>query len=410
MSEKKLIVNCEVCDTRTMKEEDYTDYSRIIINAESILVSERSKSVLNRLGVQCNVESTFELPEDKDIHLDTINGNCELGEGSPVSKDSLLIVNGNARILPGAEAVLERCFRIIVNGALRYPASMGAYISKITVNGKTICYPDDCIILEDIFSIDKYFPLRARQGARYYAAERIMITDKAVDVAKLTEKGVFFVTSELLVLEEKMEDAIRLVDESVKLQVIPADIVYVGDDAVLDRALLNAYGSRLYIDGDLELTPESTDLINQLEKLYISGNVQLLETQQDAFLSLDVEYNSLEIVKGRRVGNRPAVTVDMTLLDISPDGVTIENCASVKVKKDVPVNEILEKLEFKNCAVIKCSPEQKSAIELVSKNVANIRDDSAETKDGQGILGMLGGIAGDYLAGSKVVNAEQHVL
>ena len=55
---KNLIINCEICDARNMREEDYLDYERILLNAEIVLVNETSKGILNRLPIQVNTERT----------------------------------------------------------------------------------------------------------------------------------------------------------------------------------------------------------------------------------------------------------------------------------------------------------------------------------------------------------------
>ena len=45
---KNYVLNCDICDARKMKEEDYNNYKNMIINADIVIVSTSSKSILNR--------------------------------------------------------------------------------------------------------------------------------------------------------------------------------------------------------------------------------------------------------------------------------------------------------------------------------------------------------------------------
>ena len=48
-NKKNYLLNCDVCDTRKMKEEDYSGYEKMMINTDLVIVSPSSKSILNRL-------------------------------------------------------------------------------------------------------------------------------------------------------------------------------------------------------------------------------------------------------------------------------------------------------------------------------------------------------------------------
>ena len=72
-NKKSYLLNCNVCDTRKIKEEDYSGYEKMMINANVVVVSASSKSVLNRLPVTINQDSTIEIPDDIDVEIKTIN-------------------------------------------------------------------------------------------------------------------------------------------------------------------------------------------------------------------------------------------------------------------------------------------------------------------------------------------------
>lgn len=76
MEKTSLILNCEVCDSRNMKEEDYRQYETVTINSEVLFVNEASKSMLLRLSVRQNIEQTLECEEETDIRI--VNGAYEI--------------------------------------------------------------------------------------------------------------------------------------------------------------------------------------------------------------------------------------------------------------------------------------------------------------------------------------------
>ncbi|MBQ4085791.1 MAG: hypothetical protein IJC54_04400 [Clostridia bacterium] len=408
---KKLMINCEVCDARNMAQEDYAGYESILLNAEIMLVNERAKGVLAQLPVTANVEETISLPEGIDFDVRTINGSAQLGADSTVSENTILLVNGKLQLLPSAQQAIEKCYKVIVNGALRCPKSMEGCLGKINVSGATEIYPDEAVALESRFTMDRYFPLRARQDAVYWASKRIIVADEAIDVRKLAAKNVSFITQELVAPEALVEELAPLFNADAKFEVAPEGFALVPEDAVLDELLLEKYGKKLYVLGDLEIPAGSAGLLAQIDKLKVTGSVVLTKADKPALDALRAEVGSIDFVKGKIVGNAVSATIDRKLLDHAPDGVTIKNAAMINIHADITPEEILEKLDIKNAAVINCSPGQRSAVEMVTKNCAQIH-----SGDGDGQEGALGGILGDVIGGvkgmlgTKIVNAETHVL
>ena len=101
--------------------------------------------------------------------MKSVNGSYEITGSTVVPEHTLLVVNGFLQVHPGTEDVLEK-------------------YEKISVNGSVIIYPDDCVILDRTFVMDKYFPLRAKEGSKYYVEKMVIIQDKSVDLAKLAQK------------------------------------------------------------------------------------------------------------------------------------------------------------------------------------------------------------------------------
>lgn len=403
---KKFLLNCDVCDARKIKEEDYGNFEQIMINADVLLVNERSRSVLNRLPVTLNYDKMVELSDQIEAAVKVVNGSYEI-TGSEISQEHIiLVVNGDLKVAPGTAEILKKYEQIIVNGSAEYPKSLEGFLSKMSVNGSATAYPDDCVLLKDPFTIDSYFPLRAKENGSYYAKTAVVIKDKNVDIAKLAGKKVRFVTNRVILPECKIEESVSLFEERTEMIVVPDGMAIVYGDAVLNEELIRKEGDSLFVYGNLE-TDENADmgvLGEMLKKLVVKGKIMLKREQLEAFEKLDAEYDEMEVVRNSRViRNRPKTRLDRKLFDNSPEGIRAENIGQLVIDEDVTPEVILEKLTLKNCGGVDCTKEQESAVTAVAVNVAGIGEDSC---------GGMGDIAGALkdLAHTKMVNADSYIM
>lgn len=402
---KKLVLNCDVCDTRSMREEDYSSYENIVLNADILLVNDTSKGIINRLPMITNIDNVMELEEGQEIHTKSVNGSYEISGTSGVQGNTILSVNGSVTIAPGTEEILKKYIQITVNGKVLYPKSLEGCLGKMSINGEAVAYPDGCTLLKSSFELDRYFPLRAREEGQYFAASKIVIKDKSVDLKKLAEKRNRFVTPTLIVYECMVEECAPLFDETVNFVVVPDDFEILLEDVELNDSLVEQYGTKLFVYGDVTITDDGNKTCEKLEKLVVKGNVNLKQCHVDLLKRIHAQYDGLNIQKGRLFENCISVTLDQSIFDHSPEGIQIRNAAKVKVAKEVSAETILEKLQTWNCALIFCEKEQKSAMEAVSKDAALIRT-SEENKDmeenGSGFFGQL--------KDTKVINADKYVM
>lgn len=403
---KNYLLNCDVCDTRKIKEEDYSGYEKMMINTDVVIVNAASKSVLNRLPVTINQDSTIELADDVDAELKTINGSYEITGTTAVKEHTILIVNGSLTIHPGTQDTLAKYEIISVNGSVRCPRSLEGSLPKLAANGSVTMYPDDCVILEGTFLMDKYFPLRAREGRKYYAEDKVIIQDKSVDLGKLVQKKVQFITKQLIVPEEMVESCVELFEENVEFVVIPEGMSLHYGDAVFNEHLLEKEGKNIYVYGKLTI-PDDCDLeslASGIEKLVVTGKVVLKKSQEECFQKLNAEYNKLEYKwEGRIIENKPSARVDRALLESSPEKVLVRNAATIKIAPDVTPDLILGRLMIQNCAMVACSEEQESAIAAIAENVAKIGESG-----GDDLPGMVTGMK-DLLS-TKMINADHYIM
>ncbi len=380
MAEEKVFrLNCDVCDARNMREDEFEGYDRAEICADIIFMNERSRKLFERCRVSLSADLALDLG-DEDVDVQIKNGAAEIKSGSAGEKKSVLIVNGMLSIAPGTQETLKQYAAIIVNGMLSCPKSLEPCLGKTVVNGKTEYYPDDCIILKKRAVIDRYFPVRAAEQAKYYAAKKVIMTDKELDAQALLQKGVRFVTPRVLVTEALAQSVLPMFDMETDIKVVPDSCCYMEGDVCLEEALVHKSGGRLYVDGDLILKKESGSLLGRMEYLSVDGSAKLPECLRAAFLESDAEYERILVQKENRVERKLSITVDQEMLKGYTGGICFEQCVKVRIGETVSAAQIRELLQFVNCAEVSCTGEQRSAVELVSENVAKISvpDDAAE--------------------------------
>jgi len=400
MFEKKnLLINSDVCDARKIKKEDYEKYENITLNADVLFVDERSQSVLNELPILMNVDKVMELEPSEDYKVQSVNGSYELKGQEAVQENTILCVNGSLSILPESRETLGRYKAILVNGSVEYPDNLAQMLGMLKVNGSVTAYPADCILLKEEFIMDRYFPLRAKENGKYYAKEKVVLADPQIDTAVLAEKKVEFVTEELVVLEDKVEDAVLLVREDVKMTVIPSGYVFVDKDVELSERTLKKYGNKLYIWGDLTIKEDGITALSQLEGLKVDGDVCVQKKCLEQFEELDAEYDDLVILKGRQICNAVKVSLDAATLEREPDGVRVLNAAKLCLAEDISPEMILEKLEIVNCGLVSCSKEQEGAVGMIGKNIGSMNGEKG------GLMDKM-----KMLADMKLINADEYIL
>lgn len=180
---KNYVLNCDICDARKMKEEDYNNYKNMIINADIVIVSTSSKSILNRLPVTINQDYTIEIADDVETELKVINGSYEITDSMVVQEHTLLIVNGALNIHSGTKEILEKYEKIHVNGSVRCAESISGYLTKLSASNSVSIYPDDCMILNDTFIVDKYFPLSESAIRNYELGNRFPSSEQLEKIA-----------------------------------------------------------------------------------------------------------------------------------------------------------------------------------------------------------------------------------
>lgn len=371
-NKKNLKINAGVCDARKVTEDLLSTYAQVTINSGVIITNPEAQALLSRYGVKFDAATVLNL--EGEVRFSSVNGSGRIFPGQTMAEGKVfLMVNGALDIEPGSEEVLKNYAGIVVNGALTCPESMTGLLSDVTVNGATKTYPDGCIRLKTSVELDRFFHLRAKQDALYYAANQIVALAPDINFARLAEKNVRFATRRLLVAESLAESAVSLFDEKADIEIVPDGCAYVDDDAVLDDTLLRRYGGKLYIDGDLTVHAGSAAALDQVSYLRVDGTLLVSRGMKDRVLGMELVYDSLRVVGGTLLKDRPSVEVSAAMLEAGSDGVSVMDCAQVSFTENITPELLKEKLvSLTDCAHVKCSKEQRPVLEAIAQDVAHI--------------------------------------
>ena len=381
-SKKRLVIDSKVCDARELTREKLEGYESITINSRILVVSPEARALLREFGVKIHSSTVLNLSEGEILRTRAINGPVKIGptpagEGEGIVE--YLTLNGPVTVEPGGEETLKRWVGGTINGPIICPESVaGILTGRFTINGPVDTYPDGCIRLESVTVLDGTFHLRARQDGKYYAARRVVALAPEIDFQAMIDKNLSFVTKELVVNKSKVAQAALLVDETVKISAIPDGCSYVNGDTRLTESLLRSHGSRLWVGGDLTMPArDCADLLERVEYLQVKGCLRGTRKALDKAEALSRDgrltliCGEMKLMGGNTIEDRAAVTVNTGLLEQAEDGLVIRDCATVTILEDVPLELLREKLlRIEDCAVVKCSPEQRPVVELVTYDVA----------------------------------------
>ena len=378
---KKLNVEAVVIDLRHVSEETLASYEHIQIHAALAMTSPKTEALLAKYPVELDVTSVQCYDDDAKVNM--VNGKTELTASHKPEGKSVLIVNGKANIAADAADTLRAYGKIIVNGKVLCPAGLAGLVTeKCTINGKLAVYPDEAVVLKGTVKLDRNFLLRA-QARLYWTEKQFVAVDPKLDTAALAAKGVRFAAPKAILLESLAETLAPLFTEETELIVLPEGTAVVDDDFELTPKTFRRYGTKLYVMGDVNISNDAADLLEQVEYLHASGDVSLPAALEDAFYAIpDVGYQDLQLLTGHVVMNKPLLNVKQELLELDPAGITCVNCAVVALDKALTAEDILAKLHLNCCAVVRCTAAQEAAVEAAAVNVAQIKvTDAKEEKD-----------------------------
>lgn len=116
------------------------------------------------------------------------------------------------------------------------------------------------------------------------------------------------------------------------------------------------------------------EVLPELEYLKVTGTLYIPEKYSSNLSEFPVEYGSIFVIKGTMISDRSNIRIDKQLLEQTPGGLHVVDCAVAEISEDVPPELIRSRLRLEDIAVVRCSPEIRNAVELVSADVALFED------------------------------------
>lgn len=409
----RLKINCDVCEARKINEDNYKEYEEIIISTDKMMVDDRSKQILHSLpfSIRADEIKSQELNE-KQSEVQNINGIYEIGPDMEVKEGTILNVNGYIKVAPHSEEVLKKFEKIGVNGIILCPQSLSGKLpmQTISLNGVIKTYPDDYTLLENKYRLDKYFPLRTKENAGYFAASCIYDVDSETDFNKLAEKNVKLHTGKLYIRKSHLEKALPLVNIEAKIIELSDECQIVDDDSCeLSEATITTYGNNLFVTGDMTIKGEALSALEKLAALCVEGTVRIDKDCVDKFHEIGGTCGKLVILEGHIITDQAYASLDRQTLENHPEGIRVSDCAILNVAADVPAALIRERLTIRDVAKIRCTELQKAAISEVSSDVAMIGNSGVMSN----IFGSIFGRSDDdnnVYSDVKYVNADYYEL
>lgn len=398
---KKLIINAATCDVSNVTAKTLEAYEQIHVNAAFLITSPQARGLLSSVRFTANVADTMDNEEGAVISIQ--NGSYAIKAGPAPHPPLILCVNGHLTVEPGAEEALAGFTSIRVNGKATYPESLSAALVRMQVNGTREVYPDGAILIEKNTVIDPIFILRAKDRL-YYCPGTLTLTDPELEVHALAEKGTRFCARHAVIAQKHLETALPLLNEDAKITVVKEGYAYLQDSQKLTEQLIITHGSKLFVNGDLDIPSSGGDTISRLEGLQVAGQIKLPESLHDALMRKKPVYQSLFVYKGHLIADLLDCQADASLLALYPEGVTFLDCTKVTLDENLSAQDIRDKIRFVDCLQIYCSQEQKTAVESVSRDVTSIvlhSDKKAEDQEEE---------AQEEDQNTEVISAAMYVL
>lgn len=366
---KKLKINAAVCDIRNASAAKLEPFDSITINSALTLTNAASSQLLANYRVKMNCANILDCSGDVILK----NGDFKLTGAGKSQEKKVLLVNGKLEIAPDAAEALLSYEKIQVNGELLCPESLSNSCANIQVNGNTVYYPDNAILFDG--KIDKIFILRAEAGETYFTQNDVFLTDPQLDLAPLSQISILapsaYVASSLLPI------AIKIFPRTTRIIEVPDHCCFLFEDVKLDMNLIRTKGTRLYIVGNAEITER--EALTAAEYLHVTGTVYLpAEWQEEA---KRFQFDRVLLFTGKLLGFAPTFHLTKAFLENNTEGITLIDCAFAELDPEITAEEIFARLRIIDCAVVKCSEEQKNAVVSVSQNVAQILTQNEDNED-----------------------------
>jgi len=363
---KNLRVNTAIFDMVHTTPEAVDAYDEIKVNCALCLTSTRSKQLLATKTFGVNTAQLVDVGDDENLKVMSFNGFKVLSANTePPKEPTIVVVNGGLVIEDCDKKSFDQFKGLYINGVAFHPKSLDT--SNFMVNGGMIPYPDGATLLFQGLKLNNSFLRSAVQGSTYFVqgfpsnlndlnhdstgkAQQLLketgiVAVEPLDLELLTNKNIRFDTRWLTVSEDNAEHLLPFVEGYVGVTIIPSGFKIM-QGGKLDRLAIRRFGTRIYVDGDLQIHADEADALTAVEQLQVSGKVIVADSLADAFFAKCTQYEDVTVYQGEWIEHVGSdALVDREALEQSEEGTTFHFIdANVEISTDTPVGLLSEKL------------------------------------------------------------------
>jgi hypothetical protein len=397
-----VIGNVNVLDLRKATAETVADIRRIG-NVNILLYSRATAPLVPRLNLG-NVNVSVEVPE----HAQVVTGQVVIGPDYFQGREEPLFLAVTGQVLVKPDVALEDVEKglggLAVVGQILCPEPLlGAVQAKTSqLVGQSVGYPPAGRLIMGSLVLDEAFLQGLEDGSDLTVLGSLRLPEVVPSDLLAKKLGKLHVTGSIRVHEENAEAIrARLSNGAVKVRVIPAGYVLVANPLVLDDTVLEALSTpKLYclerVEVDATTSPEVLDeRLDQIEardlllcpaglKGVMSRKCNLLETQAIFY------EGELWLVDGQE--QLPASRFEYLV-----GKATLVVTGALAIDPDVEPKVLADRLaKVHNQGMIKCTPEQKGAIQArlgLNEGLLGAVEEEEEAEEGTRRLGNVNHLA-----------------
>lgn len=389
---KAMMINCGNALMLTWRPELLEGIDTLVMNCGSLAVSPAVNAQLNKLRLVMNAGDTALLEVSGPV--------VDLGENNRLEAGtdytgSYLAANEDLLVTQAAADALTSLDGLYVPERLVTPEGLDpARLGQVTA-GQWLTYPagTDVVELEDV-ELTAELAASMPAGTALWTAGRLVALEPAA-LADAEQKGLAFTAGSLLCHRAAAEKYIGKLLQSKKTTLVPDGYAAVKPAGGL-RALAAAWGSKLYVQGDLTLTAADLPALEALEGLVVEGRLSLPVAGAAAFRAMGGRAESIFPYEGTLWQVKGQETMTHAQLQAARDAglqYTLQVSGHLALAEDVTIQDLDAILSVHYKGVVKVPGALRpllAAKVAEGKGVMTDADDAAEISGEWAILESMG--------------------
>lgn len=379
-TKKNLEVNAGFVNAINLTEEIAQMYDKITIDTGVLITSDSSQKVLGKYGVIVDAGFISNFPDVTNLMF--TSGERTITRNDTVSEHTAALINGRLLIEKGCAEIINKFDKVMVNGLAIYPDDINS--SKLQCNGRSVVYPADATLITKSFDVDEIFCIRAEDNEKYFTPESVYFIDMEVDLQDLIDKNIKIICKKAFVYQSLLRKALKLLDKKADVEIIPDGCAIIKDDVELCKDIVERHGNKIYSFGSVFIPKEAKEFLGKIEYLHSGENLFICKEIPQELLKNCKATEDIIFHSGKLVYKQSMVTVDESLLNAHPEGISLMKISHISIDPALSVDALKAGLkEIVKCSHISCTSEQKGYISTIAKKISMISCDEQDDKENE---------------------------